>query len=148
MGITPTSFSTSVVSTITMASQGHPSRKAPSGPLLMHFLHPIHRIGSTWIRPNGGWSSSGTQNMQSSTGQYSTQAGDPAQPVQHSVITANSLGFFLRTVSMPLERGSNFISSGTMPGALVVVPGSVAIRGNYTVRGSPVLSSYLVLSCR
>src|SRR5437588_6113750 len=121
MGITPTSFSTSVVSTIAMASQGHPSRKAPSGPLLMHFLHPIHRIGSTWIRPNGGWSSSGTQNMQSSTGQYSTQAGDPAQPVQHSVITANSFGFFLRAVAMPLDLGSNFSSSGTIPGAFVSV---------------------------
>src|SRR5438105_570716 len=112
----------------------------------MHFLHPIHRMGSTWMRPNGGWSSSGTQNMQSSTGQYSTQAGEPAQPVQHSVITASSLGFFLRTVSMPLERGSNFISSGTMPGALVVVPGSVAIGRDYTV---PVLSGQLsVLSCQ
>lgn len=56
--------------------------------------------------------------MQSSTGQYSTQAGDPAQPVQHSVMTASSLGFFLRAVAMPLERGSCFNSSGTMPGAL------------------------------
>jgi hypothetical protein len=34
--------------------------------------------------------------MQSSTGQYSTQAGDPAQPVQHSMTTASSFGFFLR----------------------------------------------------
>src|SRR5437899_5282317 len=105
------------MSTITMASHGHPSRKAPSGPLLVHFLHPMHRIGSTWMRPNGGWSSSGTQNMQSSTGQYSTHAGDPAHPVQHSVITANSLGFFLRTVLMPLERGSCFSSSDTIPEA-------------------------------
>jgi len=94
MDITPTSFSTSAVSTITIASQGQPSRKQPSGPLLVHFLHPMHRMGSIWMRPNGGWSSSGTQNMQSATGQYSTQAGDPAQPVQHSVITASSLGFF------------------------------------------------------
>jgi len=53
--------------------------------------------------------------MQSSTGQYSTQAGDPAQPVQHSVITASSLGFFLRGVLMPLERGSCFNASGTIP---------------------------------
>src|SRR6266496_4434311 len=70
------------------------------------------------MRPNGGWSSSGTQNMQSSMGQYSTQAGDPAQPVQHSVMTANSLGFFFRTVSMPADLGSNLSSSGTMPTAL------------------------------
>src|SRR5215470_10602941 len=69
------------------------------------------------MRPNGGWSSSGTQNMQSSTGQYSTHAGEPAQPVQHSVITANSFGFFLRGVARPLDRGSNFISSGTIPTA-------------------------------
>src|SRR5580704_10844532 len=71
------------------------------------------------MRPNGGWSSSGTQNMQSSMGQYSTQAGEPAQPVQHSVMTANSFGFFLRGVSIPFDRGSNLSSSGTIPTALV-----------------------------
>src|SRR6185437_1277989 len=114
-----------------IASQGQPSRKEPSGPLLVHFLHPMHRIGSTWMRPKGGWSSSGTQNMQSSTGQYSTQAGDPAQPVQHSVITASSLGFFLRTVVKPLERGSCFSSSGTIPGCFSSV--SAAIDGHYTL---------------
>src|SRR6516162_11107111 len=107
-----------MMSTMTMASQGQPSRKQPSGPLLRHFLQPIHRMGSFWILPTGGWSSSGTQNMQSSTGQYSTQAGDPAHPVQHSVMTASSFGFFLRGVVMPFERGSHFNSSGTIPGAL------------------------------
>src|SRR6202007_425888 len=71
------------------------------------------------MRPNGGGSSSGTQNMQSSTGQYSTHAGDPAQPVQHSVMTASSFGFFLRAVAIPLERGSCFCSSGTIPAAFV-----------------------------
>src|SRR5579862_8767295 len=116
--ITPTSFSTSTVSTITIASHGQPSRKHPSGPLLMHFLQPIQRIGSTWILPNGGWSSSGTQNMQSSTGQYSTQAGEPAHPVQHSVITANSFGFFFRGVNSPLDLGSNLSSSGTIPAGI------------------------------
>src|ERR1700758_5415879 len=126
MGITPTSFSTSVVSTITIASQGHPSRKHPSGPLLMHFLHPIPKMGSTWMRPKGGWSSSGTQNMQSSTGQYSTQAGEPAQPVQHSVMTANSFGFFLRGATRPLDFGSNLSSSGTIPTALVA-PGAAGM---------------------
>src|SRR6266404_6655999 len=100
-----------------MASQGQPSRKQPSGPLLRHFLQPIHRMGSTAMRPKGVLSSSGTQNMQSSTGQYSTHAGDPAQPVQHSVMTASSFGFFLRAVAIPLERGSCFCSSGTIPGA-------------------------------
>jgi len=53
--------------------------------------------------------------MQSSTGQYSTQAGEPAQPVQHSVITANSFGFFFRGVKSPLDLGSNLNSSGTIP---------------------------------
>src|SRR5215468_1619537 len=103
------------MSTLTTATLEHPSTSEPAGPLLKHFLQPIHRMGSIWIRPNGGWSSSGTQNMQSSTGQYSTQAGDPAQPVQHSVITASSLGFFLRGVVIPFERGSCFNSSGTIP---------------------------------
>src|SRR5947209_9677303 len=117
--MTPISFSTSAVSTIAIASQGHPSRNEPSGPLLVHFLQPIHRIGSTWMRPNGGLSSSGTQNMQSSTGQYSTHAGEPAHPVQHSVTTANSFGFFLRGVVKPLDLGSDFISLGTLPAALV-----------------------------
>ena len=45
IGIAPTSFSISTVSTMTMASQGQPSRKQPSGPLLMHFLQPMQRIG-------------------------------------------------------------------------------------------------------
>src|SRR2546430_3003051 len=113
--IGPTSFSTSAISTMTMASHGQPSRKQPSGPLLRHFLQPMHRIGSIWMRPNGGLSSSGTQNMQSSTGQYSTQAGEPAQPVQHSVMTANSFGFFLRGEVRPLDLGSCLSSSGTLP---------------------------------
>src|SRR3989441_12734045 len=126
----PTSFSTSTVSTMTMASHGQPSRKQPSGPLLRHFLQPIQRIGSIWMRPNGGLSSSATQTMQASTGQYSTQAGDPAHPVQHSVMTASSLGFFLRAVTIPLERGSCFISSGTIPGAFATC-GSVAMTKLY-----------------
>src|SRR6478609_4018122 len=66
--------------------------------------------------------------MQSSTGQYSTQAGEPAQPVQHSVITASSLGFFLRGVTRPLDFGSNLSSSGTIPTALVA-PGAAGMPG-------------------
>jgi hypothetical protein len=68
--------------------------------------------------------------MQSSTGQYSTQAGDPAQPVQHSVMTASSFGFFLRGVVRPFERGSCFSSSGTNPGAFAT-SGPVAMELNY-----------------
>src|SRR5271170_7044082 len=109
------------MATMAMASQGQPSRKQPSGPLLRHFLQPMQRIGSIWMRPNGGLSSSGTQNMQSSTGQYSTQAGEPAHPVQHSVMTASSFGFFLRGVARPLDFGSNLSSSGTIPTALVAL---------------------------
>src|ERR1700683_5770884 len=82
------------------------------------------------MRPNGGLSSSGTQNMQSSTGQYSTQAGEPAHPVQHSVMTANSFGFFFRGVLRPLDLGSAFISSGTMPTALTA-PGTGGMRRLY-----------------
>src|SRR3954470_10685095 len=115
----PTCFSTSSVGTIAIASHGQPSGNEPSGPLLVHFLQPMQRMGSTCMRPNGGWSSSGTQNMQSCTGQYSTHAGEPAQPVQHSVITASSLGFFFRGVVKPFDLGSNFISSGTIPGFMV-----------------------------
>src|SRR5437764_13593094 len=70
--------------------------------------------------------------MQSSTGQYSTQAGDPAHPVQHSVITANSFGFFLRGVARPLDFGSHFSSSGTIPTALVV-PGTGGICVDYNL---------------
>src|SRR5581483_4368616 len=88
----------------------------------------MHKSGSTWMRPNGGWSSSGTQNIQSSTGQYSTHAGEPAQPVQHSVITASSFGFFLRGVARPLDLGSNLSSSGTIPTALVA-PGAAGMPG-------------------
>src|SRR5216684_4258913 len=134
--IGPTSFSTSAISTMTMASQGQPSRKQPSGPLLRHFLQPMHWRGSIWMRPNGGLSSSGTQNMQSSTGQYSTQAGEPAQPVQHSVITASSFGFFLRAVEIPFERGSNFCSSGTNPGAFAT-SGAFAICRDSTFPVKP-----------
>src|SRR5439155_8477704 len=137
--MTPTSFSTSTVSTITIASHGHPSIKQPSGPLLMHFLQPMQRIGSTWILPNGGLSSSGTQNMQSSTGQYSTQAGEPAQPVQHSVMTANSLGFFLRGVVSPLDFGSCLSSSGTLPTAPVAGSAGMARLYRITANAPSVL---------
>src|SRR5581483_496922 len=89
---------------------------------------PMQSNGSTWMRPKGGWSSSGTQNMQSSTGQYSTQAGEPAHPVQHSVITASSFGFFFRGVASPFDFGSNFNSSGTIPTAFTA-PGAAGMAG-------------------
>jgi hypothetical protein len=46
--------------------------------------------------------------MQASTGQYSTHAGDPAQPVQLSMITANILGFFFLRSGRPCDIGSIF----------------------------------------
>src|SRR5579872_5004660 len=107
----PISASTSSIATISMASQGQPSRKAPSGPLLVHFLQPMQRKGSTSMWPNGGWSSSGTQYMQSATGQYGTQAGEPAHPVQHSVMMASSLGRFFLGVAIPSDFGSIFTTA-------------------------------------
>src|SRR3989442_10757219 len=111
----PVRASKSAVGSMTMASQGQPSRKAPSGPLLVHFLHPMHSQGSTMMRPNGGNSGSGTQNIQSSMGQYSTQAGEPAQPVQQSMMTASSLGGFFGLSLRPVDFGLCF--SGNTKGS-------------------------------
>src|SRR5579871_472344 len=116
---TPTRASKSTVGSMTMASHGQPSRNAPSGPLLVHFLHPLHNQGSTMMRPNGWKSGSGTQNMQSSIGQYSTHAGDPAQPVQPSVMTAISLGAFFGLSLRPTDFGRAF--SGSTKGSTTVV---------------------------
>src|ERR671913_1227455 len=75
----------------------------------------MHRYGSTSIRPNGGWSSSGTQNMHASIGQYSMQAGDPAQPVQQSVVIARMRGLFLRAAfPSPSDMGQCFSTMSYM----------------------------------
>src|ERR1700692_2163437 len=105
-GSAPLFASNSARGTMSIASHGQPSRNAPSGPLLVHSLQPMHSRGSTMMRPNGAWSSSGAQYMQSATGQYSTQAGEPAQPVQHSLITARMWGLRLRWVVVPVEMGA------------------------------------------
>ncbi|SRR6266496_5825926 len=61
------------------------------------------------MRPKGGWSASDTQNMQASIGQYSIQAGEPAQPVQQSVVMARMRGFFLRVaLPSPTDIGHSF----------------------------------------
>src|SRR5919112_1900132 len=107
--VTPCMASQSSVGTISMASHGQPSRNAPSGPLLMHFWQPMQRYGSTSMRPKGEWSSSGTQNMHASMGQYSMHAGEPAQPVQQSVVMARMRGFFLRVaLPSPTDMGQCF----------------------------------------
>src|ERR1700676_2387967 len=49
--------------------------------------------------------------MQSSTGQYSTQAGEPAQPVQFSLIMARMCGLRLRLLFWPSDFGSYFTTS-------------------------------------
>src|SRR5580692_8621926 len=102
---------------MSIASQGQPSRNAPSGPLLVHNLQPMHKIGSTRILPNGGWSASGTQNMHSATGQYSTQAGEPEHPVHISLITATMCGLRFRRVFVPSEIGSYLMTSPFTNGA-------------------------------
>src|ERR1700730_9525349 len=82
--------------------------------------------------------------MQSSTGQYSTHAGDPAQPVQHSVMTASSFGFFLRAVVIPLERGSYFCSSGTIPTAFATSR-SVAMSLGHPLVGHHHFATHVLL---
>src|SRR5918997_5004079 len=112
-----------------MASHGQPSRNAPSGPLLMHFWQPMQRFGSTSMRPNGGWSSSGTQNMQASIGQYSIHAGEPAQPVQQSVVMARIFGFFFRVaLPSPTDIGKCFsITAIIQIGPVSVSLGTVSL---------------------
>jgi hypothetical protein len=44
--------------------------------------------------------------MQSATGQYSTQAGEPAHPVQHSLMTARICGLRFLCVVVPVEMGA------------------------------------------
>ena len=100
-----------------MASQGHPSRNAPSGPLLVQSLQPIQSRGSTRILPNGSCSGSGTQNMHSATGQYSTHAGEPEHPVHMSLMTATMCGLRFRRVLVPSEIGSYFATSPFKNGA-------------------------------
>jgi hypothetical protein len=47
--------------------------------------------------------------MQASMGQYSMQAGDPAQPVQQSVVIASIRGLFLRAaLPSPSDIGQCF----------------------------------------
>src|ERR1039457_5060914 len=81
--------------------------------------------------------------MQSATGQYGTQAGEPAQPVQHSVMTAISLGRFLRGVAIPSDFGSIFTTAVDMQCIMTQTPGtdqtvpSRAFCGAWAVRSGP-----------
>ncbi len=59
--------------------------------------------------------------MQASIGQYSMHAGEPAQPVQQSVVIASMRGFFLRVAfPSPSDMGQCF---STMSYTLVLFPG-------------------------
>jgi hypothetical protein len=115
---TPYFFSTSSVGVISIAFQGQPSSNVPSGPFEVQSLQPMHSCASTSMRPNGGWSSSGTQYLHSATGQYPMQTGDPAQPVQLSLICANIFGFFFLGVAMPSDIGS-ILTFTTVPAKVV-----------------------------
>src|SRR5437016_13646763 len=53
--------------------------------------------------------------MQASIGQYSTHAGEPAQPVQQSVVIARMRGFFLRVaLPSPSDMGQCFSTMSKM----------------------------------
>src|SRR5207244_12056425 len=53
--------------------------------------------------------------MQASIGQYSIHAGDPAQPVQQSVVIARMRGFFLRVaLPSPSDMGQCFSTMSKM----------------------------------
>src|SRR5260370_14875186 len=121
-GSAPFAPSNSASGTISIASHGQPSRNAPSGPLLVHSLQPMQSRGSTMMRPNGGWSKSGAQYMQSLTGQYSTHAGDPAHPVQHSLMTARMCGLRLRCVVVPVDFGSYLTTDPSLNSSMLGAP--------------------------
>src|ERR1700720_1351679 len=60
--------------------------------------------------------------MQSATGQYSTHAGDPAQPVQHSLITARMCGLRLRCVVVPVDFGSYLTTLPSLNSSMLGAP--------------------------
>src|SRR5882757_2091477 len=60
--------------------------------------------------------------MQSATGQYSTHAGDPAQPVQHSLITATMCGLRLRCVVVPVDFGSYLTTVPSLNSSMLGAP--------------------------
>src|SRR5829696_3900536 len=84
------------------------------------------------MRPKGMWSSSGTQNMQPSMGQYSMQAGEPAQPVQQSVVMARMRGLFLRVaLPSPTDIGQCFSTISIM--LSLSAPGGKSLEGGDTL---------------
>src|ERR1043166_8444305 len=94
----------------------------------------MQRYGSTSMRPKGTWSSSGTQNMHASMGQYSMQAGEPAQPVQQSVVIDRMRGLFLRVaLPSPSDMGQCFSTmSNTFCSASSVMRDTLTYRLFFT----------------
>jgi hypothetical protein len=81
------------------------------------------------MRPNGGWSSSGTQNMHASIGQYSIHAGDPEHPVQQSVVIARMRGRFLRVAfPSPSDIGQCLSTMSYIRYLSLVKLGLIALR--------------------
>ncbi len=69
--------------------------------------------------------------MQSSTGQYSTHAGEPEQPVQFSLIIARICGFRLRLLVWPLDFGAYLTTSPAVYSSMVgLVYATVSLSSN------------------
>jgi hypothetical protein len=69
--------------------------------------------------------------MHASMGQYSMQAGEPAQPVQQSVVMARMRGFFLRVaLPSPTDIGQCF---STIPIILSKAPDGKSLEGKDTL---------------
>jgi hypothetical protein len=73
--------------------------------------------------------------MQASIGQYSIQAGEPAQPVQQSVVMASILGFFLRVaLPSPADIGQCFSMISIMQNSLSgLIPRMMFSRAAHTL---------------
>src|SRR5947207_14906271 len=68
--------------------------------------------------------------MQASIGQYSTHAGEPAQPVQQSVVIARMRGFFLRVAfPSPSDIGQCCSTMSKMFGSSNPVMGDTLTQG-------------------
>src|SRR3977135_3224035 len=65
--------------------------------------------------------------MQSATGQYSTHAGEPAHPVQHSLMTARMCGLRLRCVVVPVDFGSYFTTDPALNSSMLGAPYAIKI---------------------
>src|SRR5467141_3312749 len=65
--------------------------------------------------------------MQSATGQYSTHAGDPAHPVQHSLMTARMCGLRLRCVVVPVDLGSYLTTDPSLNSSMLGAPYAIKI---------------------